>query len=70
MMFARIYWLSLRSWLEPASAQYVKLTEPKQTVGRADHDAIPTERCCSESRRSIGSCQLSGAPEAIQSTIF
>ncbi len=29
MMFARIYWLSLRGWLEPMFAVYFKLTEPK-----------------------------------------
>ncbi len=29
MMFARIYWLSLRGWLEPMFTVYFKLTEPK-----------------------------------------
>ncbi len=29
MMFARIYWLSLRGWLEPMFAVYFALTEPK-----------------------------------------
>jgi sulfide:quinone oxidoreductase len=29
MTFARIYWLSLRGWLEPMFAVYFKLTEPK-----------------------------------------
>jgi sulfide:quinone oxidoreductase len=29
MMFARMYWLSLRGWLEPMFAVYFKVTEPK-----------------------------------------
>jgi sulfide:quinone oxidoreductase len=29
MMFAHIYWVSLRGWLEPAFNVYFKLTEPK-----------------------------------------
>ncbi len=32
MMFARIYWISLRGWLEPMFAMYFRLTEPKPAL--------------------------------------
>jgi sulfide:quinone oxidoreductase len=34
MMFAHVYWLSLRGWLEPAFRIYFKLTEPKPAPSR------------------------------------
>ena len=37
MMFARIYWLSLRGWLEPMFNVYFKLTEPKPTKPVGSH---------------------------------
>lgn len=34
MMFGRLYWLSLRGWLEPMFNVYFKLTEPKPPGGK------------------------------------
>jgi sulfide:quinone oxidoreductase len=37
MTFARLYWLSLRGWLEPMFNVYFKLTEPKPTKPVGSH---------------------------------
>lgn len=41
MIFARIYWLSLRGWLEPMFTVYFKLTEPKAAPKRESDSVEP-----------------------------